>query len=883
MRHLFKRHRNAIVWAVVITFLISGVGLIGLEQAGIFDRREPVDGLPTVAAEVNRGRILREDLDQASANLTNQYIQFHRQMGMETGDLFTGASGALLRLQLRAQALQGLIRQEIFAQQAEERNIRVPGSDIDAGFSEQYDGILARFNITEERLTEFLIGRGATLAQFKEDIRTNVEAQLRDQALREAVIGEISPTDEELEAYLAENIANYETPEEVRASHILVENEETAQEMLVLLAAGSDFAELATEHSTCPSAAREGDLSWFTRGRMVPEFDAAAFALAVGETSGIVTTQFGYHIIKLTDRKPAHTPALVEIKDRVRDDYISGAGDRRFDDWYAGVSAQAQIEIHLPLVAAVIAQQEDLALGLAAFVAVKEEGTSPDPYLPYYIGRIYELKMIAAIEEKGILEGKDDLSEEEIARVAELEQKIAAYKYRALTLYMETLAEIEPDERFIDRILTLDPGNVLAIYRGGRFLLEQGNLFEAHIRFQDAISKDPSFVAAYIASGDVAVELGMFRLAADQYRAALDLRPGSISLMGKLAAVYLTLDRLGEAEQLLIELEQISPENLRLLIVQGDLALKRMKAAIDERNLLTEKSDRTPEEEERLNALAGEITAYKERASERYDMAIARGGSIDLFISMGRTYLMVGELEAAKEKFQHVIRRSPHNAEAYVGRAEVLFLQGDIAGAIADYELAFTLSRDTVRKRELGERLVELDPDNIEMRFRLAAIYAEMFIWSAAIRQYAAILELQPESLEAHLNIAEAYRWRTEYDIAIEYLNRAIALAPDVDGKVEIYETIVEISRLQAGRGQPLRATGLDALFELASLHLAAGAEERARERLEEIVQDDPAHRTDEVNVLLLQAGGVVQTPPVTVAPPQTPSETAEPSESDGP
>ena len=89
----------------------------------------------------------------------------------------------------------------------------------------------------------------------------------------------------------------------VRASHILVEKHSQALKVLEELKAGRDFKGLARKHSTCPSRKRGGDLGFFGRGRMVKEFERAAFALKVGEVSGPVKTQFGYHVIKKTGEK----------------------------------------------------------------------------------------------------------------------------------------------------------------------------------------------------------------------------------------------------------------------------------------------------------------------------------------------------------------------------------------------------------------------------------------------------------------------------------------------------------------------------------------------------------------------------------------------------
>ncbi len=90
---------------------------------------------------------------------------------------------------------------------------------------------------------------------------------------------------------------------QVKASHILVKKRSEAEKILEELKKGANFAELAKKHSECPSRKRGGDLGWFGRGKMVPEFEKAAFSLKKGELSDLVKTQFGYHLIKVTDTK----------------------------------------------------------------------------------------------------------------------------------------------------------------------------------------------------------------------------------------------------------------------------------------------------------------------------------------------------------------------------------------------------------------------------------------------------------------------------------------------------------------------------------------------------------------------------------------------------
>ena len=90
---------------------------------------------------------------------------------------------------------------------------------------------------------------------------------------------------------------------EVRASHILVKTEQEANDILNKLNAGQNFEQLAQKHSTCPSGKKGGDLGFFTRGRMVKAFEDAAFSTEKGKLTKPVKTQFGYHIIKITDAR----------------------------------------------------------------------------------------------------------------------------------------------------------------------------------------------------------------------------------------------------------------------------------------------------------------------------------------------------------------------------------------------------------------------------------------------------------------------------------------------------------------------------------------------------------------------------------------------------
>lgn len=121
-------------------------------------------------------------------------------------------------------------------------------------------------------------------------------------------------TDARIEEAYAQRIAQAAPIEEVRASHILVADEQKAKDLLAQIEGGADFAALAAEHGSDGTRAQGGDLGYFSREMMVAPFADAAFAMEVGAVGGPVQTQFGWHLIKLTDRREQPKPTLEEVR-----------------------------------------------------------------------------------------------------------------------------------------------------------------------------------------------------------------------------------------------------------------------------------------------------------------------------------------------------------------------------------------------------------------------------------------------------------------------------------------------------------------------------------------------------------------------------------------
>lgn len=142
--------------------------------------------------------------------------------------------------------------------------------------------------------------------------------------LKKKVEEQSKVSDEDLKKFYDENKAKFKTGDQVKASHILVKSEKEAKDVLAQLKAGGNFEELAKKLSTDGAASKGGDLGWFSKGSMIPEFEKVAFAMKENETSGIVKTKFGFHIIKLTGKRPAGERSFDDVKEQIKASMLPG-------------------------------------------------------------------------------------------------------------------------------------------------------------------------------------------------------------------------------------------------------------------------------------------------------------------------------------------------------------------------------------------------------------------------------------------------------------------------------------------------------------------------------------------------------------------------------
>jgi peptidyl-prolyl cis-trans isomerase C len=278
----------------------------------------PAPAADEIAVTVNSTVIM----ESAIADRVNPRIEQMKKQGMPP------EVEQQQRTEQRDAILQGMILEAMLNEKVKEKN-------IPQATPEQVDAEVATFaksrSMTIDELAKMLESNGQSLDEMKQYYTKSLTYR---NLLREVFADQLSVTDDEAKQFYDTNLARtYTTPERIRASHILIKPDTSdpnadpnttkaaakakAEDLLKQVKEGADFAELAKANSACPSAEKGGDLDFFARGQMVPAFDEAAFALQVGQVSDVVETQFGFHIIKLTDKQAASVKTFDEVKDEI--------------------------------------------------------------------------------------------------------------------------------------------------------------------------------------------------------------------------------------------------------------------------------------------------------------------------------------------------------------------------------------------------------------------------------------------------------------------------------------------------------------------------------------------------------------------------------------
>jgi peptidyl-prolyl cis-trans isomerase C len=187
-------------------------------------------------------------------------------------------------------------------------------ADTPQGRKEMLDTMVVRELILQQAAKDGL-DKGPEIEEKLQDLKKRL---IVESFLKKKVEAESKVSDEDMKKFYEQNKDKFKSGEQIKASHILVKSEKEAKDILAKLKSGGNFEELAKKNSVDSSSAKGGDLGWFGKGSMVPAFEKAALALKEGQISDIVKSDFGFHIIKLTGKRPAGIRPFEEVKEQIK-------------------------------------------------------------------------------------------------------------------------------------------------------------------------------------------------------------------------------------------------------------------------------------------------------------------------------------------------------------------------------------------------------------------------------------------------------------------------------------------------------------------------------------------------------------------------------------
>jgi foldase protein PrsA len=277
-KHRQKKRKPKKILPVILAIVI----VIAVVAVFAWIKLKPATGV--IVATANSQPIYQSEIDDLYNRLPLQYQQ----------------------LLTRQQLLNQTIARDLLLQAADKEGIVVTDKEV----NELIDSLIAQSGSTRAQVQQQLASRNLTIADMVSEYKKQIAI---NRLLNKTVYSSVQVSDDEVTSFYNNNKESFE---QVRASHILVNSSEEAQRLLDMIRKGADFSDIAKTYSfDKTSAEKGGDLDYFTRSQMVPEFSDAAFKLEVGQLSDVVQTQYGYHIIKVTAKR---TVPFEDSKEQIR-------------------------------------------------------------------------------------------------------------------------------------------------------------------------------------------------------------------------------------------------------------------------------------------------------------------------------------------------------------------------------------------------------------------------------------------------------------------------------------------------------------------------------------------------------------------------------------
>lgn len=316
--------------------IIMAAVLIGLVASALLISACGGTSVPTGAiAVVGDQTVTQQQFDEIWAQAKTQYAS-------QQGAPPFPKEGTPGYDQLKASIVNYLVQNEIIKQRAADMNVSVTQKQLD----ERIKQIINSPQVgSRKKLDALLKKMGVTLDQLK----TQLQAQMLQDAVRAKVSADAKVTDEQIKAYFNDpaNKTQFVVPDSVNARHVLVNTKAEAEKVQRLLAADNSDAnwlKVAKQYSTDPGTKdKGGDLGNFGQGRMVPEFDKAAFSLKPGTVSAPVKTQYGWHVIEVTKKTPGSTKTFDEAKPMIEQTLKFQVQAKAWETWLAEAEKTAGV------------------------------------------------------------------------------------------------------------------------------------------------------------------------------------------------------------------------------------------------------------------------------------------------------------------------------------------------------------------------------------------------------------------------------------------------------------------------------------------------------------------------------------------------------------
>jgi len=330
---------------LTIAVLVAAVSMMGTAGALAAEKKaapapvaaEKAKPLPDPVARVNGVAIPAADLQKALAAFSKSPSAAQVPPGQEKA--------------VQQFLLNQMIGGELMYQVAK----NTPVKDQDKQINDALGRLKTRFK-TEDEFKKGLQEQGLNEKELRELIRRNV---IIENHIEQVIVPKQTVSDAEVKEFYDKNPETFTQPEQVRASHILItldakatdadkkKAKEKIEGLLKQIKAGADFAKLAQENSGCPSSKQGGDLGYFGKGQMVKPFEETAFAMKAGDVSGVVETQFGYHIIKLTEKKVSAKIPFNDVKAKIAESLKRKKVSEAINAIMEDAKKKAKIEVYL--------------------------------------------------------------------------------------------------------------------------------------------------------------------------------------------------------------------------------------------------------------------------------------------------------------------------------------------------------------------------------------------------------------------------------------------------------------------------------------------------------------------------------------------------------